>query len=164
MLDWSFSPAQYWSSETGDTLLGIGVLAGAEAHVVRWTAARGRVNLGLLPEGAAAPAMLAMTASEAGDVIVGTLGNPAEGGRRVFRWTESSGSTQLGALAGLPADASYMMTHLSADGSVVVGSVQIPGQPASLSLPPRVTSMHARASGGYPGAGASLRARAHAER
>jgi uncharacterized membrane protein len=65
-----------------------------------------------------------MTASEAGDVIAGTLGNPAGGGSRVFRWTESSGSTELGALAGLPADTSYMVTHLSADGSVVVGSAQ----------------------------------------
>jgi hypothetical protein len=131
MQAWNFDSAQYWSFQNGDTLLGAGVLGGGQPHVVRWTAASGWVDLGLLPEGAGAPERIAMTASEAGDALVGTLGNPAEGGSRVFRWTESSGSTQLGALAGLPPEASYMMTHLSAEGSVVVGSVQLPGEPAS---------------------------------
>jgi uncharacterized membrane protein len=124
MQAWNFDSAQFWSFENGDMLLGAGVLDGAQPHVVRWTAGSGWVNLGLLPEGAGAPERIALTVSEAGDAIVGTLGNPAEGGSRVFRWTESSGSTELGALAGLPADTSYMVTHLSADGSVVVGSAQ----------------------------------------
>jgi uncharacterized membrane protein len=131
MADWSFDSAQFWLSETGDTLLGVGVLAGADAHVLRWTAANGWVNLGLLPAGAAGPDTIAMTVSEAGDAIAGTLGNPAEGGSRVFRWTESSGSTNLGELAGVPPEASYEVSQLSADGSVVVGSVQISGQSAS---------------------------------
>jgi len=131
MTAWNFDRAQFWSSESGDALLGVGVLAGAEVHVVRWTAASGSVDLGLLPAGVAGPAIVAITVSEAGDAVVWTQGNPAEGGSRVFRWTESSGSTELGVLAGLPSEASYMATHLSADGSVVVGSVQIPGQPAS---------------------------------
>jgi len=128
MRDWYFPPAQFWSSETGDTLLGVGLSADTGPHVVRWTAAAGWVDLGLLPAGAGAPDSIPLTVSAAGDAIVGTLGNPAGGGSRVFRWTEASGSTDLGALAGLPAEASYEVTHLSADGSVVVGAVQLPGE------------------------------------
>jgi hypothetical protein len=129
--DWDFGSAQYWSSETGDTLLGIGVLAGAEPHVVRWTAAGGWVDLGLLPPGRSERDAPELTVSAAGNAIVGTLSTPAVDDGRIFRWTESSGSTELGVLAGLPPEASYTLNHLSADGRVVVGSVQLPGQPTS---------------------------------
>ncbi|HKO93858.1 MAG TPA: hypothetical protein VJU61_22045, partial [Polyangiaceae bacterium] len=115
MAEWSLDFAQLWSSESGDTVLGVGVLAGTEPHVLRWSAKVGWVDLGRLPVGAAGPATLGKLLSDAADVIVGTLGNPAEGGSRVFRWTESSGSTLLGALAGLPPEASYVVTHLSQD-------------------------------------------------
>jgi probable HAF family extracellular repeat protein len=104
----------YAVSPDGSTLVGSTNNSSGGLYAIRWSAASGLTDLGLLPGGVASDAR---ALSSDGQVVVG-LADSGSMNWHAFRWTPTGGMVDLGTLGG----AQSYAWGTSADGAVVVGS------------------------------------------
>lgn len=102
----------YALSGTGAVASGVSSLAGGETHAVRWTAASGLLDLGMLPGHYSSAGQFI---SADGSVVAGESNSFA--GTIGFRWTAGTGMVALGTLGG----ANSYVRAMSSDGSTIVG-------------------------------------------
>lgn len=111
-------PGSRAEAVSADGLVVVGSLLGSPQRAIRWTAASGVQDLGVLP-GLSSSSALAVSAD--GSVIVGWSGGP--GPSRAFRWTSSCGMQELLAAPGSsPGAFGVFGQAVSADGRIVAGS------------------------------------------